>query len=339
MRLDVLIVPVYEWHRTILDPLQTYLQDCTNSQQHGLEEILSGERQVNEPRLIVVCDAGIIERLRNIFPTSIFLHVGHGLISKNQAFFHYKQADYICVASKQIAKQLTNKGLTPKKRFLSTGLVQTDPLFNSKPNQTAKAPGVTKTIIYAPTWNPTLSSAAMLGEELISLIRGSDHSVEIIIKPHPHLFVVNPKIIETWKRIAGSQANIRFYDEKVDLVQCAIEADLMVSDASSAIFHFLALNRPIVLIDNPSRFSDPSCFDPEGIEWTWRDIADTTSEPRELAPLVAKNLASPSRNLEARQRRKAQLFGGRTDGKSLKRVNNEIRRILRFKSSRWTLFR
>jgi CDP-glycerol glycerophosphotransferase (TagB/SpsB family) len=341
MRLDILIVPAFEWHKTILDPLAVRLQEWANAEQHLLNEIWSEPRIVNEPKLIVVCDAGIIERLRHIFPTSTFLHVGHGLISKNEPSFHYKQADYICVASKQIAEQLSIKGFAPKKRFLSTGLIQTDPLFNSKLNEAAKARGVRKTVIYAPTWNPTLSSAGMLGEELIPLIRGADDSIEIIIKPHPHLFVVNPQVIEAWRAVANSEENVRFYDEKSDLAECMIQADLMVSDASSAIFHFLALNRPIVLIDNPSRFSDPSSFDANGIEWTWRDIADTTSELSQLAPLVAANLTSPSRNLEARKLRRAQLFGDRTDGRSLERVNNQIRRILRsrFRFSRWSLFR
>jgi CDP-glycerol glycerophosphotransferase (TagB/SpsB family) len=320
----------------ILGPLQNRVADWAAVDERFASEVIDGWKPEKKYPLVVVCDAGIIKQLRPSFPSSTFLHVGHGLISKNQPEYHYSGADYVCVSSPEIAQRLTSFGQIPRQKYLVTGLVQTDPLFSLKQgSEKMRSTSAAHTVLYAPTWNPTLTSGHLLGEDLVAKLRGEDASIRILIRPHPHLSVVSKELVDAWKRISETEPNVEFCDEDVDLVDCALVSDLIVSDASSAIFHFLALNRPIVLFDNPERFSDPSCFDPEGIEWTWRDIADCTNSVEELKELVIEGLSKPEKNSEARTRRRAQLFGNLTDGQSVERVNKFIRSFLRRLGGLW----
>jgi len=327
---SVVFVPFYEWHKIILHPLFKRVERWVDSDEINFNQIVSGSVSGIYPKIIVVCDAGIIAQLREYFPDSVFFHVSHGLISKNLPSQQYQNADYVCVASKAVANWLTVAGSTPRRGFLSTGYIQTDPLFTEVNRlKRKKSSGTKKRVLYAPTWNPTLTSSAMFGERVIHLLRGLDSSIEILIKPHPHLPVVNPGLMAAWQDLANREPNVSYFDETKNIVDCAILADVMVSDASSAIFHFLALNRPLVLIDNPDRFSDPSSFDSNGIEWAWRDIGDSTDDINMVKSLVSNNLNDPTRNLIARKKRRRELFGGLTDGKSLIRVEKEIRKLVR----------
>jgi CDP-glycerol glycerophosphotransferase (TagB/SpsB family) len=102
----------------------------------------------------------------------------------------------------------------------------------------------------------------------------------------------------------------------------------MVSDSSSAIFHFLALNRPIVLVNNPQRFGDSNAYDPNGIEWQWRDIAEEVEDIQDLAAAVQRELNAPKNRSELRTKRQFDLFGDLTDGQSCERVHSAAVHLL-----------
>jgi hypothetical protein len=319
----ILVVTVFDWHCVILDPLVQRFREWRDVDYISIEAIVGGWRPAQVPQLIVVCDAGVVRLLRDVFPTSLFMHVGHGLISKNQTSYHYCEPDFVCVASQAIANRLTALQHKPRRRFFATGLIQTDPLFRS--NQTRSASGAnTKraTVVYAPTWNESLTSVAMFGSQLIQKIRGDDEDINIVIKPHPHIAVVRPEWIEMWTQMTRDNHNVRLCDAHSDLIPVLLESDLMVSDASSAIFHFLALNRPIVLVNNAHRFDDVGAYDPNGIEWQWRDIANEVDDVNAVRSVVKSALRQPMINQEQRLRRRYEMFGGLTDGRSLERIHS-----------------
>lgn len=64
--------------------------------------------------------------------------------------------------------------------------------------------------------------------------------------------------IEAWWALADGNPNVYLVDDA--------SADVLVSDASSIIFQYLAVDRPLVLISNPSRFASPH-YDQRGVEW------------------------------------------------------------------------
>ena len=328
---SVLIIYQYAWHAPILDPLAEIL-----AARHAVARISMadfeddrwpGDRKAD---LIIVADAGTAVALRRTLPDATILHVGHGLISKNGPALSYHAADYVCVASSTVAERFTAQGHVPRRSYLSTGLIQGDPLFQDAPRERGvRVPGCAVSVVYAPTWTPLLSSAALLGDDLVALIRGSNEGIGIVIKPHPHIPISAPDWIERWRRLAERHVNVVLHPPEADLIPVLLGADLMVSDASSAIFHFLALNRPIVLIDNPERFTSAISYDPDGIEWRWRDIGARVERVADLPAAVAAGLAEPDRHEPARLARRAALFGDFTDGRARDRVATAVDRILR----------
>lgn len=312
-----------------LDPLVKCFREWREVDYSSTDDIVAGWRPEREPHLVIVCDAGAVRWLRDIFPHSLFMHVGHGLISKNQTSYHYREPDFVCVASQHAVERLTALGHVPRKRFFATGLIQTDPLFATHP--LAVLPRNARhspTVVYAPTWNDSLTSAAMLGEQLVEKIRGDNADISVMIKPHPHIEVVHPDWIEMWSCMSIKNHNVVLCEPNDDLIPTILKADLMVSDASSAVFHFLALDRPIVLINNPERFNDLDAFDPNGIEWRWRGIADEVETVDEVSSVLQHALKHPELRQEQRLRRRAELFGGLTDGRSCERVHSAATYVL-----------
>ncbi|MEJ8573329.1 CDP-glycerol glycerophosphotransferase family protein [Microbaculum marinum] len=327
---NIAIILVYDWHKTMLVPLQTILGSRGHSTELlRLEDVRAGRRPVRVPDLLITADAGAARYLNETFPGIPLLHVGHGLISKNQPGLHYGLVDYICVAGEETAARLTARGHTPRRRFFATGLIQSDPLFRGDA-EPVRIAGCATNVVYAPTWNPALSSAAMLGPRLVENIRGADTGIGIGIKPHPHIAVAQPELIDLWAQLAAGHPNVVLHDHDDDLMPILLGADLLVSDVSSAVFHFLALDRPIVLVDNPDRIAHPQAYDPDGIEWTWRDIGRRVDSAEALADAVLAELADPEVRRPVRLARKAQLFGTLTDGRARDRVADAVDEILAF---------
>ena len=54
-----------------------------------------------------------------------------------------------------------------------------------------------------------------------------------------------------------TDASMLVKDAHADVVPACSPGDVLVSDASSIIFEFLALDRPIVLVTNPRRRAGP----------------------------------------------------------------------------------
>ncbi|GAB6042430.1 CDP-glycerol glycerophosphotransferase family protein [Endothiovibrio diazotrophicus] len=326
---NIVITLVFEWHRPILEPLR----DILAARGHAVEtirvnDLRAGWRPRIIPDLLVTADAGPAQFIGETFPGVPILHVGHGLISKNQPGLYYPLVDYVCVSGEDTARRLEARGHTPRKRIFATGMIQSDPLFrgDTAPVRVAACPTC---IAYTPTWNPELNSARMLGREVVERIRGTDTAIGVVIKPHPHIAVSDPEMIALWRELAATRPNVVLHDPDADLIPVLLGADLLVSDASSAIFHYLALDRPIVLIDNPARTGAVATFDPQGIEWTRRDIARCVTAAHTLSDAVVAELADPDARRPARQARRRELFGELTDGRARERVAGVVEEILR----------
>ncbi|MBK8752182.1 MAG: CDP-glycerol glycerophosphotransferase family protein [Candidatus Competibacteraceae bacterium] len=112
-----------------------------------------------------------------------------------------------------------------------------------------------------------------------------------------------------------------------DLVPFLKAADLMISDCSSAAFQFLALDRPLILINNPQRFTTPECFDEQGIEWQWRDMATQVNNIQQLHSAIQAALDTPETNGSVRRCYRERLFGHYTDGNAVQRVAAHLRTL------------
>ena len=127
-----------------------------------------------------------------------------------------------------------------------------------------------------------------------------------------------------WARLAARGQGVLLVDDThADVVPYMLAADVLVSDASSVIFEFLALDRPIVLVTNPRHRADPA-YAPGDIVWRWRDLGDEVHEASDLPRAVAAALSAPDRLAERRRECARLLFGPFTDGRNHTRVAEKI---------------
>ena len=96
-----------------------------------------------------------------------------------------------------------------------------------------------------------------------------------------------------WRELARREPGVHLVeDTHADVTAYMLAADIMVSDASSVVFEFLALDRPIVLVTNPLHRADPA-YDPESIIWRWRDVGEEIHDVAEAGAAIGARSASP----------------------------------------------
>lgn len=141
------------------------------------------------------------------------------------------------------------QSMYPDGNFVDTGYAKLDPAFCASPSAISLSEiGLDpnkKTILYAPTFYP--SSIELMPKRLDKLLV----QYNLIVKPH--FFTLTKakyrsqrKAIERWQR----SDNVYVCSASdYNLVPFMTVSDLMVSDASSAIFEFAALDKPVVWCD------------------------------------------------------------------------------------------
>jgi hypothetical protein len=104
-------------------------------------------------------------------------------------------------------------------------------------------------------------------------------------------------------------------------------ADVLISDASSVPFYYLAFDRPIILINNPKRFDEPRFFDPDGPEWVWRDMATQIDDAAALPGALHRCIEHPEELAERRSFYRERIFGEFTDGRAAIRIARKLRAL------------
>ncbi len=277
-----------------------------------------------DPDVVIVAESHAA-LLRSRLARALFVWVRHGLISKNTTCYSAKVSDFACMTSEASRDWYIEHGGCPRRDFWITGYVQMDPLFRNDPlPMTFALPADRRTVLYAPTWNAALSSAPVLGDRLVELIRGGRRDLSIVIKPHPVIAARHPDWMVTWCALAEADADVHLVeDPATDVMPYLKAADLLITDVSSVIFEYLAVDRPIILITNPDRYT-ASAFDPEGIEWRWRDVGEELYDVEGLPAAVDRALNDPRLGAERRAYYRRQLFGDLTDGRAAERLVEKV---------------
>ncbi|MBI1731541.1 MAG: tetratricopeptide repeat protein [Gammaproteobacteria bacterium] len=277
------------------------------------------------PELVIVADAQA-GRLRPLTPGARYIYVRHGLITKNHAFKAAGLCDYLAGVSSPAIRDLAIKhgGFSPERVWV-TGHVQMDPLFRGIPlPRPVELPQGRRTVLFAPTYNPRLSAAPMLGKRAAELLRGGRRDLNIVIKPHPITWKVAPDWLRIWRRQARDSDDVYLVeDPSADAMSLLQAADVLVSDACSMAFAYLVMDRPIILLTNPDHREDPN-YDPVGIEWLWRDLGEELFDAEELPAAVARALDHPERHADRRARYRELLYGDLTDGRAAERIAAHI---------------
>ncbi|MDP8207382.1 MAG: CDP-glycerol glycerophosphotransferase family protein [Candidatus Electryonea clarkiae] len=250
------------------------------------------------------------------------INVGHGLLSKgqyftNSDFIHRENLEHLLLVPGPYHK---NRMLESGKIFIpveATGFPKLDKIFKSNlpgRNELLKQIGLDpskKVVLYAPTFNIALSAIPILWMRIRELV---DENTYLFIKLHGS--TLGP-FIEHHRKLADEHENI-FYIEDNDLSPYLLLADVMVSDVSSASMEFILLDKPVVLFNNPNA-PDYSNFDPDDIEWAWRDVGIQANDINELKEGVRRSLKNPGEFSEKRKRYSKELLIS-SDGLSSKRT-------------------
>ncbi|AXV64292.1 MULTISPECIES: CDP-glycerol glycerophosphotransferase family protein [Pseudoalteromonas] len=218
------------------------------------------------------------------------------------------------------------KSLYPHSNFIDVGYAKLDPIFN----QTLEKLDLSdlgldpckKTLLYAPTFYP--SSIECFSDDFPSHYR----DFNIIIKPH-HFSLFKQRYkkqrlkLEQWATFNNVYVASE-YD--FDLTPFLDIADIMISDASSAIFEFAALGKPVVWCDfYKLRWSYKGIFSfrlkarlDDDIEY-FHQLCNRASCYEELQSIIGFAEQQPAEFVELRENIIYKL-AGKTDGHSAKRI-------------------
>lgn len=315
-------------HFPFLEPILRPIHDALTSQAACL--LTRDRRAVRafDPHAVVVAHHAHIEYFRFHLPGSAMVNVRHGMISKRTLRRLPRRSsartfDFVCIGDENSLDNHARAGIAPQ-AFWLTGYPQLDPLFRRDPPATLPFDRALPTVLYAPTWNLGLTSATLFGPRLVELIRARVPAVNVVIKPHPMIGSWHPRWMAWWRRLAEHECGVHLVtDAHADVTPYMLAADVLISDASSAVFEFLALDRPIVLVTNPLHRADPA-YDPHSIIWRWRDVGEEVHDVGDVASALERALREPGRHRERRTDYARRLFGPRIDGKNHERIATQV---------------
>lgn len=285
--------------------------------------LTSDGRDLEEFQPDVVVVGGAQTRLvRDMVPNAIVVSAPMFLASQNRFQVSFDGADAICAPGPLVADAWARLGFAEETRIHVTGHLPLDGLFRGDVLETPRGlEDVSACVLYAPGASAEMSSVELLGDNIDTLIRGDRRDVTLVIKPHPDAFSEHPAWIETLRRSASENSGVILVDDpNADIRPYLQAADVLVSDVSSVIFDYLAIDRPILLVRNEQAASDPQRYDPQGIEWRWREVGREILSVESLARAVDLALKTPDAGTEVRARYRQALFGDTVDGAITDRI-------------------
>lgn len=270
--------------------------------------------------VVVTCDTPP-PALRHQAPQAQFVYVQPGFTGGKRMVGPAIAADYAAVVTAADRERLIAAGL-PTEKIWPIGALQMDRLFRCDPGPPPLPPVEgKKTVLFAPTADPRLSAAPMLTDYVADRIRGTRTDVRVVVKPHPLTCDHQPKWMAWWRGLAAADADVHLVEDAAADAQPWLGiADVLVTDASSVAFQYLALDRPIVLVTNPARGRPGIDYDPDAVEWRWRTIGEEVTSADALAAAVGRALADPGGYRAQRAECRRELFDGLDDGQATDRL-------------------
>lgn len=332
--MDLAFYLYFEFHRSTLWPVYSLLKDKFECLFTSHAELIVRSR----PKAIVLAERQY-ERFRETLPDVPLIWLRHGFASKNNFAPSVSGCDFACVNSEWVKEQCLVDGLSPRKDFWVTGFVSADEIFEPAGHiqQVLTQAGLSfdrKTLLYAPTYNEMLNSFDVLGCQWIDALFEHFGQINLIIKPHPVTPALSPAWMGYWRQAQARHASVYLVEDTHSSVYSYFQiADVLISDASSVMFYFLALDRPIVLVTNPKRTDEKLFYDPAGPEWTWRDLGLEVFGSDQLMNAVESCLREPQSNSEKRKYYATRVFGNLADGGSAQRVAGNLERLLAHQQS------
>lgn len=187
----------------------------------------------------------------------------------------------------------------PHFRVIETGWPKVDPLFELKTQKTSGQ----KTILYAPTFSPSLTSIKALHQTIRDLTK--QHDWHWVIKFHPK---TANDLRACFDGIENNRVSIK---DDEDILPLMLRCDAMISDTSSVITEFMLLGKPVIAFKNAA----PG------------DHLKNITDAAELEPTLLEVLEQSPEWLQQQRRFIAQMHPYH-DGQSSQRVLEATRKTI-----------
>lgn len=286
----------------------------------------------------VFCGAPVKKPKR--FGDAILCNVDHGPGIKTLRYRHFlKQPDtqYVCFLEGPYRLDKFKKyGLDKIEAIYDVGLPKLDVFFNGFYNRERiiKHYGLDphkKTVLYAPSYKPT--SIFDIGEQVVQL----SGRYNVVVKLHPY----------SWAGKYASHNQHLFFENLKDrypdfflapeaehnILPFMFIADTMISDGSSVINEFLALERCGIIYnlndDQLKHHDGQPLLEDKSSQWL-QDAFIHINDPSQIEQAVGEALNPTTKRLEQIKKDKAYIFSY-TDGRSSRRVKQTVDALLKQK--------
>lgn len=269
---------------------------------------------------------GYLDRLHKVSKSA---QLGHGIGPKTS---YYTKSNHAMTVRFVEGEYRLNrlKTMYPEDTFVDVGFCKLDPIFNNEAIDGALTlnnfSDDKKTILYAPTFYP--SSLELFPENWPDDF--SDYN--ILIKPHyfsisKDRYKKHQALLKHWSTFPNVYlAKVEDYS----LVPFLDKADLLISDASSALFEFALLNKPVIWCDflklrwgyrGLLSYRFKNRMDQDYGEYA--NVAVHANKYKNLKQLVIEQLDEPDSLAEVRLAL-AEKLAGKLDGKASQRIVNYL---------------
>jgi hypothetical protein len=319
-----------DWHGLIQSPIAEALAEAGQPYFFTARPWLLA---LHRPGAVVLSSPSpeLIRELRLRLPAVPLINTRHGVSvgGKNYALYAAAACDHVCVSSEAQGRELSERALLGAEQVWLTGYPQMDPLFR---RLACREPHQKKRVLLSCTFNPELSAAFQIGgPDPVAALRGSNEHIRVALTLHPNLRVVAPALVSAWKKLAARLPNVEYLDSaKVNLVELLADFDVLVADVTSVGTQFLAVDRPLVRLVDQERVSRSPAYSPDATEWNLGAAAHDVSDPARLVEAVRAALfdVEPESTRLARARKREELFGSLTDGRSGERIAHLLINLL-----------
>jgi len=264
---------------------------------------------------------------------AVLLYHGIGVKSCYYTDYH-PRINVRYVESQYRLAELKRRGVTTE--LVVSGFPKLDPLFDVQSDEpTLTIPGLDPgkpTILYAPTFYP--ASIEVFGDSLAELTAGCN----LIVKLHHFSWLLKKyrRHHELLQSLAEKNAHVHSIPpEQYNIVPLYKIADLLLTEASSTAFEFLATGKPVIVCDFYHlrlkhrlfyRAFQRSRLDTEILPLL--DFADHLEAPQQLPNVVQKAIIE-SAEYKQKIAGQAEFFLGKLDGKASQRIVQDL--LTRFK--------
>ncbi len=207
------------------------------------------------------------------------------------------------------------KSMFPDQKFIDTGFAKLDPYLNSNNSDG-------KTILYAPTFFP--SSIELFPDNFPDLLK----DYNFIIKLHSFSFRKDKYRDHVKKlKIWSQYSNVEIVDSyQINILPFMNKSDILISDASSVMFEFIALGKPLIWSNfyklrwsyrGPLKYRLKRRMDTD--QEFFRKISYECNSFKELNTGIQELMKNPNYKLEARKEIVNKLVG-KVDGQCSERI-------------------